>query len=151
MSTSERPNTTNLCGTFADLTDAESDQGRAYSAPIVQDCAIPDVTVDGEASLSYVDDEPVWTEGDDSGGEDVSGGVDVTITSVEDLAAVATTGITVGSAAAIKLWIDAETGVFQAWQLVAQTYAHDPAEGIVRPDDFDLTTNAKVWLKVSFP
>lgn len=62
MSTTEQPNTTNLCGTFTDLTDAESDQGRAYSAPIVQDCAIPTVTIAGSASLSYLDDAPLWTE-----------------------------------------------------------------------------------------
>jgi hypothetical protein len=57
----DRPTTEELCGTFADLTDEESDQGRAFSPPIVKDCAKPDVTVAGSASLSFVDDEPVWT------------------------------------------------------------------------------------------
>ena len=57
----ERPTSHHLCGDFAQLTDEESDQGRAYSAAIVQDCAVPTVTVAGTATLSFVDDEPLWT------------------------------------------------------------------------------------------
>jgi len=35
------------------------------------------------------------------------------------------------------------------WQLVAGTDAEDAAGGIVRPDDYDATTNAKVWKQLS--
>lgn len=34
----------------------------------------------------------------------------------------------------------------QLWQLVAATDAEDVAAGIVRPDDYDGTTNARVWV-----
>lgn len=57
----DRPTSCHLCGDFPSLTDAESDQGRAYSAPIVQDCAVPTVVIAGSATLSFVDDEPLWT------------------------------------------------------------------------------------------
>lgn len=57
----DTPNTQELCGTFDDLTDEQSDQGRSFPAPIRQSCAKPEVTIAGEASVSYVDGEPVFT------------------------------------------------------------------------------------------
>ena len=53
------PNTTELCD-FAEPTTA--DTGRAFSAPIVRSCEAPDETVDGEATLVFVDDEPTFVE-----------------------------------------------------------------------------------------
>lgn len=147
MATTIRPTTAALC-TFTDP-DTE-DAGKAYSAPITTDCAAPaGLTVGDEAAPTYDDDgNPIF--GDvpvDSGGGDVSSGVDVTIQSTDDLASIATTDIDIGSADAVKMWIDEATGVFQVWQLEAGTDADDPFGGVVRPDDFNAVTNAKVWYK----
>jgi hypothetical protein len=39
----------------------------------------------------------------------------------------------------------------ECWRLIAGTNAEDAAAGYVRPDDYDGTTNAKVWHRVSLP
>jgi len=38
--------------------------------------------------------------------------------------------------------------VGQTWQLVAGTDAEDVPNGIVRPDDYDATSNARVWVQL---
>jgi len=54
------PTSTLLCGTFP--APAVRDAGRSYSAAIAPGCEAPDVTVDGEAEIVYVDGEPVALE-----------------------------------------------------------------------------------------
>lgn len=50
------PTTNLLCGEF---TEPEvRDAGRGFSAAIRPGCAAPDVVVDGEAEIVYVDGEP---------------------------------------------------------------------------------------------
>ena len=61
MSTPEQPDTSTLCDEFANLTDAESDQGRGFSAPIVQSCAKPTEVLAGGATVAWVDGLPVFT------------------------------------------------------------------------------------------
>jgi hypothetical protein len=54
------PTTQRLCG---DFTEPENpDVGRDYSAPIVLSCEAPAETVDGEAEVVFVDDEPQFEE-----------------------------------------------------------------------------------------
>lgn len=50
------PTSTLLCGTFVE--PAVRDSGRGYSAAISPGCAAPEVTVDGEAEMVFVDGEP---------------------------------------------------------------------------------------------
>jgi hypothetical protein len=70
-------------------------------------------------------------------------GVDATITSYADLAALSTVGLT---PPVIKVWIlTAETTV-QVWRLLAGTDA-TVSGSIQRPDDYNASTNAKVWYR----
>lgn len=69
---------------------------------------------------------------------------DAGITSLTDLAAVVTTSLSAGS---IRAWIQASDGTEQIWRLIAATDA--TASGIQRPNDYNVSTNAKVWFKAS--
>jgi hypothetical protein len=40
-------------------------------------------------------------------------------------------------------------GDFAVWQLQAGTAAENTAGGIIRPDDYNSTTNARVWVRIS--
>lgn len=68
------------------------------------------------------------------------------ITSWDQLAAVATTSTVVGTAIA---WIEASTLILKVTQLQAGLEATDTAQGLQRPNDFNASTNAKVWHGVS--
>lgn len=68
------------------------------------------------------------------------------------------TGLTGGGASKLDgvLTADLSTGLLvvfclagdvQFWELVAGTTAEDAANGIVRPDDYDGTTNTQIWLR----
>lgn len=59
------------------------------------------------------------------------------------LDAVATVGVTVGRIIAITI-----SDVFQIWKLKAGTEAENEASGIIRPDDYNASTNAKYWLQI---
>lgn len=50
------PTATLLCGTFP--APAVRDPGRSYSAAISPGCESPQLTVDGEAEIIFVDGEP---------------------------------------------------------------------------------------------
>jgi len=69
---------------------------------------------------------------------------DVGITSLTDLAAVATTNLLPG---AIRAWINADDGTEQVWKLFANST--DTQDGVVRPTDYDPVTNVKAWFKAS--
>lgn len=73
-----------------------------------------------------------------------SASIDTGITSLVDLAAVATTNLITP---AIRLWIMAADGTEQLWQLLDSTAA--TSEGVQRPNDFSDPTNARVWFKAS--
>ncbi len=38
--------------------------------------------------------------------------------------------------------------VGQTWQLIAGTDAESPSTGVVRPDDYDASTNARIWVQL---
>lgn len=38
--------------------------------------------------------------------------------------------------------------ILQLWQLIAGTDAEAPSNGVVRPDDYDGTTNARIWVQL---
>jgi len=38
--------------------------------------------------------------------------------------------------------------VGQTWQLIAGTDAESPSAGVVRPDDYDASTNARIWVQL---
>lgn len=62
----------------------------------------------------------------------------------DKLDSVATVGVAVGR------WVifnNTTAGVPQDWELIAGTNAEDAAGGIVRPDDYHATDNAKVWVQ----
>lgn len=48
------PTSQNLCGTFVEPDDA--DQGRAFSAPIVQSCEGPTQAISADAAVTFIDD-----------------------------------------------------------------------------------------------
>lgn len=68
--------------------------------------------------------------------------IDATLTSWADLAAVATTGLALGTT---RVWVESSTGILKAAQLKASTAATDTASGLQRPSDYNGSTNAKVW------
>lgn len=69
---------------------------------------------------------------------------DVGITSLTDLAAVATTNL---SAGAIRAWINTSDGTEQVWRLYASSV--DTTDGVQRPNDYNAVTNVKAWFKSS--
>ncbi len=69
---------------------------------------------------------------------------DAGITSLVDLAAVVTTNLSPGT---IRAWVQASDGSEQVWRLIASTDVTGP--GVQRPNDFNASTNAKVWFKAS--
>lgn len=69
--------------------------------------------------------------------------VDAGITSVEELAQVATTNL---SAGAIRVWVLAEDGTTQVWKLYSSTAA--TTGGIQRPNDYN-SDRPLVWFKAS--
>jgi hypothetical protein len=77
-------------------------------------------------------------------GSGPSASIDTGITSLADLAAVATVNLI---APALRYWVQASDGTSQTWQLLASTAA--TSEGVQRPNDYNDLTNAKVWFKAS--
>lgn len=74
------------------------------------------------------------------------GTVNTSITSWTDLMAIPTTSIATGSTI---LWNDADAGVERATQIRESTEATDIPAGIARPDDYDFTTNPRVWFQAN--
>lgn len=68
------------------------------------------------------------------------------ISSWATLAAIASTGLAVGTSVA---WIDYSSRLLTITQLLAGTDATNTAEGLQRPNDYDGVTNAKVWYQVA--
>ncbi len=68
--------------------------------------------------------------------------IDTGITSLVDLAAVATVNLIAPS---VRYWIMAADGTTQVWQLLASSAI--TSEGVLRPTDFDDPDNLKVWFK----
>lgn len=64
------------------------------------------------------------------------------ITSWAELAALPTIGLPLPQ---LRIWVDSTELVFRATQLRAGTDATDTANGIQRPDDYNATSNARVW------
>jgi hypothetical protein len=75
----------------------------------------------------------------------IASGVDPTITSTGDLAAVLTAGV---ATPIIKIWVDATEGSSQVWILKDSTAATD-AGSVQRPNDYNASTNAKVWFRAA--
>jgi hypothetical protein len=62
-----------------------------------------------------------------------------------DLDAIVTIGIDLATYPTLYMVKTGTSGALQAWQLMAGTDAEDAPGGIVRPDDYNASTNAKVW------
>jgi len=73
--------------------------------------------------------------------------VNTGITSWAQLAAVTTTTLPLASVIA---WVEASTLILIVTQLLAGTDATDTANGVQRPNDFNSSTNAKVWFQVGY-
>ena len=72
-------------------------------------------------------------------------GLDLTITTWAELAAVVTSGVGLPF---VKIWIEEATGLEHIVRLLAGTDATDTANGIQRPDDYDAASNARIWYQV---
>lgn len=68
------------------------------------------------------------------------------IQSWADLAAIKTLGLPVPQ---IRIWVDADTGLFKVTQLRESTDETDVSSGIQRPDDYANPGNTKVWFQAS--
>lgn len=68
------------------------------------------------------------------------------IQSWADLAAIKTLGLPKPQ---IRIWVDADTGLFKVTQLRAGTDETDTANGIQRPDDYASPGNEFVWYQAS--
>lgn len=66
------------------------------------------------------------------------------IQSWADLAAIPTIGLPIPQ---LRIWVDSTALVFRATQLRESTDATDTASGIQRADDFDATSNPRVWFQ----
>lgn len=73
--------------------------------------------------------------------------VDETIHSWSDLAAMETVSLSAGT---VIGWVEATTLILKAVILQNSTDATDTAEGLQRPNDYNESTNAKVWHQVAF-
>lgn len=86
-----------------------------------------------------------WSSGGGSGASyDVA--VDSSITSWAQLAAVATTALSLGTT---KAWVEASTEILKVTVLRASTAATNTSDGLQRPNDYNGATNAKVWHQVA--
>jgi hypothetical protein len=65
------------------------------------------------------------------------------ISSLATLSAVATTGLTTPT---IRVWVESSDATSQTWVLKAGTDATDTGS-VQRPDDYNASTNAKVWYR----
>lgn len=81
--------------------------------------------------------------GASSGGATGNAAWTVTITSLTELAAIPTTGITPPM---IRAWRQTSDATAQFWELLAGTDATDPGS-VQRPDDYAAVTNEKVWYR----
>lgn len=72
----------------------------------------------------------------------IASGIDPSITTTGDLAAILTAGV---AAPIIKIWVDANDGTSQVWILRDSTAATEA--GVQRPNDYNASTNAKVWFR----
>ncbi|MFZ4597826.1 MAG: hypothetical protein ACOYNN_04200 [Terrimicrobiaceae bacterium] len=62
-----------------------------------------------------------------------------------DLDGIPTTSINLSTFPLLYLVCTGTSGAIQGWQLTSGTDAENVANGIVRPDDYNASTNAKVW------
>ena len=79
-----------------------------------------------------------------NGGVGSGSGIDSTITTATELAALATPDLTLDS---VKLFYDEDFDEVQAWQLVTGTDA-TVAGSFQRPDDYADPANTRVWRRV---
>lgn len=77
------------------------------------------------------------------GGTGSASGVDPSITSWAQLAAIPTAGV---AKPIVKVWVDAVTHASRVTELRAGTDATDTANGVQRPDDYG-ASNQFVWFQ----
>lgn len=85
----------------------------------------------------------IYAPGSAASGTGGTTGVDTSITTLAQLAAIPTVNLT---PPVIKIWVQASDGLAQTWQLRVSTAATDPGS-VQRPTDYNASTNAKVWFK----
>lgn len=78
------------------------------------------------------------------GGSSSAGGGVSNVSTLAELAAIQTTNKSVPY---VILWVQESDGTSETWRLLASTAA--TGDGIQRPDDYNASTNAKVWFKAS--
>ncbi len=76
----------------------------------------------------------------------VGGTINTSITSWTELMAIPTTSIATGST---LLWVESDSGLERATQIRESTEATDIPSGIARPDDYDASTNPRVWFQAN--
>lgn len=103
-----------------------------YTATITRVAYTATITQDYSSVPTYVYNEPTLTA--------LTGGAATALDSLLTANGLRSTGNIV------VLSYDATS---QQWQLVAGTDAEDSAAGIVRPDDYNASTNARVWKRIA--
>lgn len=86
-----------------------------------------------------------YNPGSSGSGTGGNSGVDPSITTLAQLAAVPTINLT---PPVVKVWILEADGSTQVWRLLAGTDA-TVSGSIQRPDDYAASTNEKVWYRAS--
>lgn len=74
------------------------------------------------------------------------GSIDHALNTAADLAAIPTRNLPVKITT--RLFINTDDDALQCWQLRASASRNKPADGVVRPADYDTATNQKAWHRV---
>lgn len=80
--------------------------------------------------------------GSGGGGSGGTSGVNQSVTSWTELAAIATAALSIPQ---VIVWVNAADDSFHVTQLRAGTDATDTAAGIQRPDDYNDPANTRCW------
>lgn len=74
------------------------------------------------------------------------GSIDHALNTADDLAALPTRDLPAKTTT--RLFINTDDDALQCWQLRASSARHKPADGVVRPVDYDAAANKKAWHRI---
>jgi len=117
-------------------------EGGRTETVISQDIVISADLIDGSTLAPYSRSEGPTTVVFRS---DITGLTGGTSTKLDGIP---TTTVSVSNSPTLYLLKTGSGGGVRGWQLVAGTDAEDATSGVVRPDDYNVSTNAKVWKQV---